>query len=191
VSVQERNLVRLTNAGSQMEAGALREYLEQNDIFCFIQGEQHSSIFGAANVVAVELNLLVPPEDLERAHELVVAFREGEPIYDEEQEEEEEEPEESLEPMRREHSRRKALILAFFPSFGCSHLYSGAWGRAVLLAGTQFLGMTFLVVEPIFAALVPLAVITDALGGTARVRATQEPNPPPMARVVSRDRERE
>lgn len=176
--------MRLTGSGSQMEAGALREYLQQNGVFCFIQGEHHSSIFGSSGVVAVPLNLLVPREDLERARELLIAFRDGEPIFEEE--EEYDEPEESIEPMRRAYSRRKAVILAFFPSFGCSHLYTGAWGRALVLAITQFVGMTMLVYAPAFALLVPLAVITDLIGGSTRIRALQEPHPVPQARLISR-----
>ncbi len=82
-------LVRLTTAADNIEASAVRSLLEANGVRCVIQGEQHRSMLGILGAY-IELNLLVPAIDLDRAQQILSAREvpSDEGIYDEDHEEE-------------------------------------------------------------------------------------------------------
>ncbi len=74
------DLVVLTDASGTVEAGAIRAFLEDNEIFVYVQGEHHSSLLGAVGAIAIGMNIMVPRSQLARAAELLEAYRHAEPI---------------------------------------------------------------------------------------------------------------
>jgi hypothetical protein len=67
-------LVLLTECGSTMEAAVVRGALEANDIFCYVQGENHRSLLGMLGAYIV-VRVLVRRADLAAASELLQALR--------------------------------------------------------------------------------------------------------------------
>lgn len=74
MSTSGSNLALLKTCGDSAEAAALRSLLEANDIPCVVQGEQHSAMLGGVMGGAIiELAVMVPSRELERAQALLAA----------------------------------------------------------------------------------------------------------------------
>lgn len=70
--VEERSdLVLLQTCGDNQEATVLKSRLEAEGIFCVIQGENHRAMLGMMGSY-IELRVLVPENELERARNLTV-----------------------------------------------------------------------------------------------------------------------
>src|SRR5688572_10072903 len=118
------DLVFVATAPDPVMAAAMRGFLEGHGVFCHVQGENHSSILGARGVILIDLRLLVPERDKEKAIELLEAFVAETHVEDEGNEEVDEEPR-SLggHGLSGRRNPRTAMVLAVFPSFGFGHMY--------------------------------------------------------------------
>jgi len=201
--------VTVATAADAVEAGALREFLVDHGVFCYVQGERHNALLGPVAGIAIALNVMVPRGDAVRALELIEAFHGAEPVegeWDQAADDAEQAADEGTAspPARRSNlgkDRGRAALLAIVPSFGFGHFYAGAFGRGSILATTELVGLALLLggLQPLGAALLALAVVTDLLGSASRVDAVnrelerrlevcEEPQVPllPAARVVPR-----
>lgn len=178
----DRDLCVLTIADNPVEAGALRAYLEDNGIFVYVQGEHHSSMLGQYGSFLIELNVMVPRAQLELARDLVVAFREGETVLDDDEldpeqdvalaalVDEDDEDDDDVSALRLKYDLRQVTGYGCL-GFGLGHFRASAPGRGLLLAATYllaFLGVGELGTN--WLVLIPVAMVTDVLGARARVR---------------------
>ena len=167
------DLVRLTGAASQAEAGTMRELLQENGIFCYVKGEHHGALLGNFGAGAVGFDVMVRRADLGAADTLIANLRDAEPIWDESEFPEEEGDE--IAPSRtidvvKGKSAKKAAVLSLFPSLGFGHFYTGAFFRGKVLAATELVGIALLFRSLYLGlSLIVLAVATDMLGSIARV----------------------
>lgn len=68
------SLVLLKTCGDPVEASAVRSLLDANGIYCVVQGENHRQMLGVVMGGAIiELRVLVPERELERAQALLAA----------------------------------------------------------------------------------------------------------------------
>jgi hypothetical protein len=167
------DLVFVATAPDPVMAAAMRGFLEGHGVFCHVQGENHSSILGARGVVLIDLRLLVPERDRDKAIELLEAF-----AAEAEVDGEEAEPEEEGEPrslgghgLSGRRNPRTATVLALVPSFGFGHMYARAFFRGMFLFTTEVVGITLLPTRLwVGITMIGLAIVTDALGGPVRAR---------------------
>ena len=198
------DLVHLTTASSQSEAGALRAYLDAHGVHVHVQGEHHSSLLGPLGSFAIELRLLVPQRDLDHARELLAAFYAAEPLdedadvgelephseYDSEPDSEDDDAGEELVSSRRPSvSPTRAAALAIIPGFGLGHFLTGATGRGFALMTLEALGIAWIVSGDLTRGLAAalFAVALDLFGATRRAHAQARPAMP-EARLRSGDR---
>lgn len=187
----ERDLVKLTDCHNPIEAGALREYLEANGVFAYVQGENHSSMLGAIGSIMIELNVLVTRGDFDEARDLLEAFQNANPIDDDDFDEGDE-PVELMPPPRAQLSVRNlgknpvtAAMLGIVPSFGFAHFYTGAFYRGSFLATTEIAGIMLLGTSLMLGiSLIATAMFIDVAAGAQRASELRgDPDVPP-ARVV-------
>jgi len=178
------DLVILMTCGSQFEASAMRELLGSGGVFCHVQGEHHGSLLGAMPIIAA--NLMVRRRDVERADELITAYRTGRPYVDhpfrgeitgqfpeedgdddseEEDDDEEGEDEEdtAAAPDVTERRLAAARSYALFPGFGAGSFYARAYAGGVLFAAAEIAGIYLLFQGAALAgvALIACAVLFD------------------------------
>jgi hypothetical protein len=188
-------LVKLTDCHNPVEAGAMREYLEANGIFAFVQGENHSSMLGAIGSIMIELNVLVRRRDYEEARALIDAFENANPIEDEDWQEDGGDdggPDGLVAPPRAQLSVSSvgknpvtAAVLGLVPSFGFAHFYTGALFRGSILAATEIAGITLLGTNLVLGiGLIVVAMFVDVAAGSQRAAELRgQPDIPP-ARVL-------
>lgn len=170
------DLVYLSTAANQTEAGALRSYLEAYGIHAHVQGEHHSSLLGPLGAFAIELRILVPAQSLDEARELMRAFYEAEPVGDELEEVEafaEADEVENLAPSRvRATSPTTAGALALFPGFGLGHVVTGAAARGFGLMALEVVGIAWIAGGDLTrgVAAVIAAIALDFIGAMRRAR---------------------
>lgn len=183
------DLVYLTTASNQAEAGAFRGYLEAHGVHAHVQGEHHSSLLGPMGAFAIELRILVPERDLAHARDLLEAYQTAEPLDEdadvgEPADDGAQEDASETDPA----SPARAAALAILPGFGLGHIVTGATGRGLGLMALEALGIAWIVggdlVRGLAAALV--AVALDVFGATRRARDQARP-PFPTARLHSGD----
>ncbi len=68
------DFVRLTDAGSHAEANMIRQLLKDNQIYCFVKGENHSALLGEFGATMIGYDIMVKSSDLSRAQTLVRRF---------------------------------------------------------------------------------------------------------------------
>ncbi|TNV55331.1 DUF2007 domain-containing protein [Corallococcus exiguus] len=78
LGIPDRDFQLLTTCGDESEAALVRALLEANGIPCLVQGEQHRSMLGVAGAF-IELRVLIPSGELERARELLRSVPQEEP----------------------------------------------------------------------------------------------------------------
>ncbi|WP_223635924.1 DUF2007 domain-containing protein [Corallococcus sp. EGB] len=78
MGIPDHDFQLLTSCGDQSEAALVRALLEANGIPCVVQGEQHRSMLGVAGTY-IDLRVLVPANELARAHELLKSVPQEEP----------------------------------------------------------------------------------------------------------------
>ena len=83
------NLVKIYNPKDNMEADFIKNALEQADIYCFIQGYNHSSLLGSWNS-AIEMSILVPEDQADEAIDIIDDYLNANQIPSSEFEEEDE-----------------------------------------------------------------------------------------------------
>jgi hypothetical protein len=167
------DLVFVATAPDPVMAAAMRGFLEGHGVFCHVQGENHSSILGARGVVLIDLRLLVPERDREKALELLEAFTAETIVEDGEGDGEDEEEPRSLgsHGLSARRNPRTAMVLALVPSFGFGHMYARAFFRGMFLLTTEVVGINLLPTRLwVGIAMIGLAILTDALGAPARAR---------------------
>jgi hypothetical protein len=200
----EQDLVIVGSASGQLEALALREYLEANGVVTHIQGEHHNALLGSFGSFAIALNLMVPRGQLDEARELIEAFRAGAPAedldgefddgeFDEDRDAENEDERAGGVLTRMGRSKTKAMLLSVLPSFGMGHMYIGAFGRGFFLGMLELLGFGLLGSERLFAGggLVLLSIAMDAIGSVVELgdRERRRTGPgPELPRAELRDR---
>lgn len=181
-TVDGHDLVRVATANGALEAQALKDYLKDHDILCHIQGLEHKGMLGNLGHFVIELHLLVPKIHAAAAAELVEAFRNAEPEFDEDDYHWNENDEGALEASELGKDRgvlgtmgrnlNTATSLAIVPSFGLGHMYTGAWSRGGILAITEIFGLAMLGSKTALGiALIALAVVVDLVGSRARIHA--------------------
>ncbi|NOK37643.1 hypothetical protein D7W79_33565 [Corallococcus exercitus] len=79
MGIPDHDFQLLTTCGDSSEAALLRALLEANSIPCIVQGEQHRSMLGVAGAY-IEVRVLVPSGELERARELLKSVPQEEPL---------------------------------------------------------------------------------------------------------------
>lgn len=77
------DLTKLYTAESPVEADLIKAFLNDNDIFAFVQGYHHRYMLGMAGPY-IEANVLVREADLAHAQELLREYQEGHPHHDSE-----------------------------------------------------------------------------------------------------------
>lgn len=166
------DFVRLTDAANQVEAGVIRELLENNGIQCFVKGENVSSLYGGFGANLFGFDVMVRHADVERAARLLTQLREAEPIWDEDPDDDDDDEQARSSPaLSRGRDPGIALRRALVPSFGFGHFYTGAFASGAVLALTQIAGLALLSYDVVLGAGVAgVAVATDALGARARAR---------------------
>jgi Putative prokaryotic signal transducing protein len=131
-----KELVIVAECGSNMEASMLRAALEASGIFCYVQGENHRSLLGPLGPY-VALNLMVRREDLADARALVDEHRQqAEAALTPETPEDRDADAEAV----RAAMRRRARLLAIFPSFGSGHHRAGAHLRGLVFGAVETFG---------------------------------------------------
>jgi hypothetical protein len=192
----ERDLVKLTDCHNPVEAGALREYLQANGVFAYVQGENHSSMLGAIGSIMIELNVLVQRGDLDEARDLLEAFTNANPISDEDWAEGGDDDDDSadlVDPPQARLSISKigknpvtAAMLGIVPSFGFAHYYTGAFIRGGLLAVTEVIGIMLLGTNLVLGiGLIASAMFVDIAAGAQRASELRGDPELPPARVLS------
>ncbi len=187
-------LIQVGTANGPLEAQALQDYLDAHDILCHVQGTEHSSLLGNMGNLIIELNLMVPRRHAHQAVELIEAFRNATPEFDEQDYEWNETDDDAL--AMTEHGKDRGILarigrdpstattLAIVPSFGFGHIYTGAWLRGGILAMTEMIGLAMLGASPLTGVgLVALAVLVDLFGARARVNAQGPVPEQPRARL--------
>ncbi|MEM9489890.1 MAG: DUF2007 domain-containing protein [Myxococcota bacterium] len=207
------DMIRLFTAANQIEARALQGYLEANGVQCYIQGAEHNALYGGLGDFLIELHLLVPSREAERAAELVTAFRNAEPVIDEDEwrsgdapdgyysgspdsdDDQDSDGDQDGEgaPLVRSsrlgRNPRLAALLALLPSFGSAHFYTGVVSSGHGLKALQLLGVMLFVFDgvPSFLYLLSIttAVMMDMHGGIQRAvrNAAAQPQPLPRAEL--------
>lgn len=117
------NLTRIYVPNDNMEADLIKEMLEQNGIYCFIQGYEHRSMLGVLGSY-IELGIMVPEDQAEEASEIVKEFLETIQVLPPEFEDEDEK--EAYKPPKKFRSKNKRI--AVFLSFvvpGTGSCYAG------------------------------------------------------------------
>jgi hypothetical protein len=170
------DLVHLTTASSQTEAGALRAYLEAHGIYVHVQGEHHSSLLGPLGPFAIELRILVPEPDAASARELLEAYYAAEPVDDEvalSAADPEDGEDEVIAPAPGPStSPAAAAAIAIVPGFGLGHVVTGAAGRGIALMALEVLGIAWILGGEVTqgVAAVLAAITLDVVGARKRAR---------------------
>lgn len=68
-----QDLIKVYTANDNMEADLLKGILEQDNIYCFIQGYQHRSMLGPLGGY-LDLDIMVPTDKAEEARNLINAY---------------------------------------------------------------------------------------------------------------------
>ena len=166
----------------------MRAAFEAHEIPFVINAEQHASLFGGLGGALVPLHVFVDDEHAEEAAALWkdLVKHPGEPDdpesaaeaaegAEEEEEEEEEQAASELDPIEVRTTRRRrtvvVLLLGCCVTFGTAHLFTGAWFRAIALAGLEMLALAYLFGGEVGrgAFLLLAGIATDVLGGLWRV----------------------
>lgn len=141
-----RDLIAVARCHDPTEALLLRGFLEQEGIFCHIEGETHRQMLGVLGSY-IEPRLLVPVAEARRASALIAEFRQT-ALVDEQQDPtqppaftaalpEQDGPYRGLAPVAgpaSSPSPGRALTIGLLVGFGRGHAYAGARWRARLLA---------------------------------------------------------
>ncbi len=139
------NLKRIYVPNDNLEADLIKETLEQNGIYCFIQGYEHRSMLGILGSY-VELGIMVPEDQAQEASKIVEDLLKSMQVLPPEFEDEEEK--EAYIPPRkfRPKSKRVAFILGFVvPGTGSCYAGNsdiGSWIVAVYIVCLVALGFS-------------------------------------------------
>ncbi len=167
-------LARMTDA---VQAGALRELLENEGISVSTPGMEHRSLLGIAGGY-VEILVRVPKKDLARAQELQESIRSSTPV----------DPAESGPPeekARTDRLRRIAFFAAMWLPFGGGHFYARRWGTGFFFMALQLATVACAFVWPLFWYAIPFVAVADAIGSVRIIGADQRGDAPDLlARVA-------
>jgi len=83
------NLVKIYSPKDNMEADFIKNALEQANIFCFIQGYNHSSLLGGWNS-AIEMSIMVSEDQADEANDIIDDFLRASQVSSSEFDEEDE-----------------------------------------------------------------------------------------------------
>ena len=128
------NLKRIYVPNDNMEADLIKEALEQNGIYCFIQGYEHRSMLGILGSY-VELGIMVPENQKEDASEIVTELLKSmkllPPEFKDEKEKEAYVPYRQLRPK----SKMVAVVLGFVvPGTGSCYAGNSNMGSWIVVA---------------------------------------------------------
>lgn len=161
------NLVCIGEARNSVEASLIKTFLNDNGIFCYIQGEGHRSQLGVIGQY-IALNVHVKSDQAKEASVLLNQ------IFDQRSKTLEERDNPVSSDIVDEHAPRKkrigvVLLLTFCVTFGTAHLYVGAFGRFLCLACFETIGV-FLILGKVEKGisvgiiLIICAVVLDCVG---------------------------
>lgn len=173
---QESRTVSVATCHSPAEAMMIQSVLSAHGIVAVIPGASAASFTAAAT--AFSSRVLVDEQDVEDAVALIAELRrepaEGEPgAPGEDDEGEQDTDERALDAAfaadeQRTLRRRMitaSLCLSLILTLGSGHLLQRAWGRAMLLAGLELLGLRYLFAGHRFGAVMFVAaIVLDAIG---------------------------
>lgn len=165
------NLKRIYIPNDNMEADLVKDVLEQNEIYCFIQGYEHRSMLGMLGSY-VDLGIMVPENQAEEASEIVSDFLKTiqvlPPEFEDEEEKEAYVPPKKLRPK----SKRVVVFLSFVvPGTGSCYAGSsdlGSWIIVAYFVCLAFLGLSmssnipsafFSIMIVLMVSLIPLDII--------------------------------
>ena len=140
------NLTRIYVPNDNLDADLIKDVLEQNDIFCYIQGYEHRSQLGMLGTY-VELGIMVPEEQAKEASEIVEELLKSIKVLPPEFSDEEDKQEEFVPPRKlRPKSHRVAVFLPFvLPGAGTCYAGNsdlGSWIIVALFICLATLGLT-------------------------------------------------
>lgn len=125
-----KNLKRIYIPNDNMEANLIKDALEQNGIYCFIQGYEHRSMLGILGSY-VDLGIMVPENQVNEASDIVEKLLKSMKILPPEFENSEEKEAYVPHKQVRPKSKRVAVILGFVvPGTGSCYVGSsdvGSW----------------------------------------------------------------
>ena len=127
------NLKRIYVPNDNMEADLIKDTLEQNGIYCFIQGYEHRSMLGVLGSY-VELGIMVPEDQSEEASEIVKELLETIQVLPPEFEDEDEK--EAYKPPKkfRPKNKRIAVFLSFaIPGTGSCYAGNSKSGSLIVV----------------------------------------------------------
>ncbi|MCK5541648.1 MAG: DUF2007 domain-containing protein [Desulfobacterales bacterium] len=138
------NLKKIYTPNDNFEADLIRDALEQEDIYCFIQGYNHRSMLGVLGSY-VGLGIMVPEEQAHKAKQIVEELLET--VQALPPEVDDEDTKESFEPSKkfRPNSIRVAVILAFvIPGTGTCYAGNSNLGSWIVVSFFVCLTIFFL-----------------------------------------------
>jgi hypothetical protein len=185
--MSDSSLVHLASAGNNAEASILRSYLEDHGIHCYVQGENHRAMLGVLGGY-IEINLMVPEADLDRARLLLQEYEnasiapddDASMMSDDKAEDastdsdsdegaRQETGEDELPAERRRHQAlmrlRGARIFGLLFPVGLVHLLVGARVRGVVMLATCFVSWYLTWTRsPSWVLLTALVIVFDMVG---------------------------
>lgn len=181
--------VRIGTCSGPADAALVRSVFDAHEIPIVINAEQHASVLGGLGGAFVPLHIYVDEEYAEDAAALLADLHARE-APDPELPDEEEDADESTRdevPVDLVVARRRrtmiALLLGLSVTFGAAHASTGAWFRALALAGLEAFAIRHLVAgnTDLGTFLLIATVATDLIGAIWRARTFRPAIP--MARV--------
>ena len=67
------NLIKIYSPKDNLEADFIKSFLEQANIYCFIQGYQHRSMLDGIGAY-IDLGIMVPENHVEEANEIIKEY---------------------------------------------------------------------------------------------------------------------
>lgn len=185
------DLVIVASCGDTVESGMLRSFLEDQGVYCYVQGENHRSMLGKVGTY-IDIHIMVPSASADLARQLIEDFRSAaEPVLEDdalEDDEDTDEPEFAAMERATPYSDKKlsiAIGLAAGLGLGTGHFYVGAPIRGLILLVAQLAGLAFVGTAPVAAAVLHFgARVVDGFGSASRLADKQRAEQLPRARVV-------
>lgn len=186
---------RIGTCSGPADAALVRSVFEAHGIPIVINAEHHASVLGGLGGAFVPLHIYVDEEHAEDAAALLADLRARDASDPELPDDEEDADERSSDevPVDLLVARRRrtmiALLLGLSVTFGAAHASTGAWFRAMALAGLEVVAIRHLVAgnTDLGTFLLVATIATDVIGGIWRAR-TLTPQPRKAQLPVARAR---
>ncbi len=188
LTTMSARFVTIRHVADPLEAEMLRDLLEGEGIPATIQGNNHSALLGGMLAPALNVPLQVPEDEAERARAILSALTDFEPhdsALDPPSAPDAEEMTDGDGPYRASsldagappRSKNVAIAAAIvlpmiLGLFGAGHFYARSYLRGVAILALAWTGIVLAISgQPAGLAAAPAAILLDALGAVAVIRA--------------------